>query len=84
MGVYVAPHVPRPGMQSYQEPRLGAQVLGILQDFEEGLARGLEHLEWHINNQSLIKQPASATLMGGHPIDLDGRVKYGLIAEAQR
>ena len=43
-------------------------------------ARGQEHLEWHINNQSLINQPASATLMGGHPIDLDSPVVYGMHA----
>lgn len=62
---------------------------GYLQ-FENGLvskldliARGHEHLDWHIHNSSLILQPACATLMGGHPIDLDSPVVYGMHAAGQ-
>lgn len=45
------------------------------------VASGQEKLRWHVNNQALKKRPASATLMGGHPIDLDSGVVYGLKAQ---
>jgi len=46
------------------------------------LGKGREQLRWHVDNLDLKTRPASATLMGGHPIELDSGVVYGLHADS--
>ena len=45
------------------------------------LAAGDERLRWGNPRFKLLQEPDAAHLMAGHPIDLDGGVRYGLIAE---
>ncbi len=44
-------------------------------------AAGSERLRWGSQRWNLISEPDVAHLMAGHPIDFDGRVRYGLTAE---
>jgi|GEM_PF-1742494 hypothetical protein len=45
------------------------------------LATGDERLRWGNPRFKLLQEPDAAHLMAGHPIDFDGSVRYGLIAE---
>jgi hypothetical protein len=44
------------------------------------LASGDERLRWGNARFNFLKEPDAAHLMAGHPIDLDGGVRYGLFA----
>lgn len=44
-------------------------------------AQGTERLRWGSQLWNLTAEPDVAHLMAGHPIDFDGPVRYGLIAE---
>jgi hypothetical protein len=48
------------------------------------LANGSERLRWGNRRWDLLDEPDVAHLMAGHPIDLDGGVLYGLLAQPCR
>ena len=44
------------------------------------IANGDERLRWGNDHFNLVTESATKHLMAGHPIDLNNRVRYGLVA----